>query len=59
MAVLRIIPNLQNSRSDVSDVAVEGQLRQAREYAIENRRYVQVTFPTAVGGWADPIAKLR
>src|ERR1700685_2032250 len=50
MAVTRIIPNLQNSRSDVAMLQLEGQLRQAREYAIENRRYVQVTFPTAIVG---------
>ena len=48
MAVLKILPNLQNSRSDVAMSQVLGQLRQAREYAIENRRYIQVTFPTAV-----------
>jgi type II secretory pathway pseudopilin PulG len=48
MAVLRIIPNLQNSRSDVAMQQVLGQLRQAREYAIENRRYVQVTFPVVI-----------
>jgi type II secretory pathway pseudopilin PulG len=50
MAVTRIIPNLQNSRSDVAMLQVEGQLRQAREYSIENRRYVRVTFPTAIVG---------
>ncbi len=50
MAVTRIIPNLQNSRGDVAMLQLEGQLRQAREYAIENRRYVQVTFPTAIVG---------
>jgi prepilin-type N-terminal cleavage/methylation domain-containing protein len=48
MAVTRLLPNLQNQRSDVAMAQVEEQLRQAREYAIENRRYVQVTFPTAV-----------
>jgi len=48
MAVLRILPNLQNSRSDVAMQQVLGQLRQAREYAIENRRYVQVTFPIVI-----------
>jgi type II secretory pathway pseudopilin PulG len=45
MAVIRLIPNLQNSRGDIAMIQVLGQLRQAREYAIENRRYVQVTFP--------------
>jgi prepilin-type N-terminal cleavage/methylation domain-containing protein len=50
MAVTRIIPNLQNSRSDVAMYQLEGQLRQAREASIENRRYVQVTFTTAIVG---------
>src|ERR1700723_2823324 len=48
MAILRLVPNMQNARSDVAMVQVEEQLRQAREYAIENRRYVQVTFTTVV-----------
>jgi Tfp pilus assembly protein FimT len=50
MAVLRLVPNMQNSRSDTAMVEVEMQLRQAREYAIQNRRYIQVTFPIPVVG---------
>ncbi len=50
IAIMRILPNLQNSRSDVAMAEVEEVLRQAREYSIQNRRYVQVAFKTVVVG---------
>jgi hypothetical protein len=41
---------LQDARFDAAMRQIVDQLRQAREYAITNRRYVQVTFPTVVVG---------
>jgi prepilin-type N-terminal cleavage/methylation domain-containing protein len=49
MAIMKMGPALQNARSDTALRQVVDQLRQAREYAIANRRYVQVTFQI-VGG---------
>jgi type II secretory pathway pseudopilin PulG len=49
MAIMALQPALQDSRFDSAMRQVLDQLRQAREYSIANRRYVQVTFPT-VGG---------
>jgi type II secretory pathway pseudopilin PulG len=46
MAILAMNPNIASARSDSAMREVMEQLRQAREYAIENRRYVSVTFPT-------------
>jgi type II secretory pathway pseudopilin PulG len=48
MALVAYLPTLQNARFDAAMRQVLEQLRQAREYSIENRRYVQVTFPTVV-----------
>ena len=42
-------PSLQNARTDNAMREVVDQLRQAREYAISNRRYVQITFPIVAG----------
>ncbi len=39
---------MQDAKYDNAMRQVISQLRQAREYAIANRRYVQVTFPTVV-----------
>ncbi len=51
IAVIKLAPVLQDAKVDVAMRQVLDQLRQAREYSIANRRYVQVTFPTvAVGG---------
>ncbi len=52
MAILQLIPVLKNTRSDTALREVVDQMRQAREYAIANRRYVQVSFAT-VGGLAQ------
>jgi len=46
MALIQIGPSLQSARSDNAVRVVAAQLRQAREYAIDNRRYVQISFPT-------------
>jgi prepilin-type N-terminal cleavage/methylation domain-containing protein len=48
MALFAYLPMLQDARFDAAMRQVVDQLRQAREYAITNRRYVQVTFPTVV-----------
>jgi type II secretory pathway pseudopilin PulG len=50
MAIVAYLPVLQDARFDTAMREVIEQLRQAREYAIANRRYVQVTFPTVVAG---------
>jgi prepilin-type N-terminal cleavage/methylation domain-containing protein len=48
MALIAYLPTLQDARFDAAMREVVDQMRQAREYAITNRRYVQVTFPTVV-----------
>ncbi len=45
MAMTSLKPALQDAHCDTAMRQVNQQLRQAREYAITNRRYVQVTFP--------------
>jgi prepilin-type N-terminal cleavage/methylation domain-containing protein len=50
MALIAYVPTLQDARFDSAMKEVVDQMRQAREYAITNRRYVQVTFPTVVVG---------
>lgn len=49
IALIQINPSLQTARSDNALRVVLDQLRQAREYSITNRRYVQIAFST-VGG---------
>ena len=46
MAIVSLSPNLQLARSDDALRIVLAQMRQAREYSIDNRRYVQIAFPT-------------
>lgn len=46
MAIVGMQPAVQNAKYDAAMREIVTQLRQAREYAIANRRYVQVTFPT-------------
>jgi prepilin-type N-terminal cleavage/methylation domain-containing protein len=48
MAIFALQPSLQDAKYDNAMREVIDQLRQAREYAIANRRYVQVTFPIVV-----------
>jgi prepilin-type N-terminal cleavage/methylation domain-containing protein len=51
MAIMALQPALRDARFDSAMRQVLDQLRQAREYSIANRRYVQITFPTvAVAG---------
>lgn len=45
IAVLAFLPSLQSAHADDAMREVIDQLRQAREYSIANRRYVQITFP--------------
>jgi type II secretory pathway pseudopilin PulG len=48
MAIFQLQPSMQDAKYDNAMRQVISQLRQAREYAVANRRYVQVTFPTVV-----------
>lgn len=45
IAVTSLRPNLEQARVDAAMREVISTFRQAREFAIANRRYVQVTFP--------------
>lgn len=45
IAITSLRPNLQQARVDAAMRQVIAVFRQAREFAIANRRYVQVTFP--------------
>ena len=48
MAIVQLQPALGDARADSAMKQVVDQLRQAREYAVSNRRYIQVTFPVVV-----------
>jgi prepilin-type N-terminal cleavage/methylation domain-containing protein len=48
MAIFALQPSMQDAKYDNAMREVIDQLRQGREYAIANRRYVQVTFPVVV-----------
>jgi prepilin-type N-terminal cleavage/methylation domain-containing protein len=50
MALIQMAPIMADSKMDSSMRQVIDQLRQGREYAVTNRRFVKVTFPTAVVG---------
>jgi prepilin-type N-terminal cleavage/methylation domain-containing protein len=56
MALIAYLPTLQDARFDTATRQIVDQLRQAREYAITNRRYVQVTFPTVIVGGSNQYA---
>jgi prepilin-type N-terminal cleavage/methylation domain-containing protein len=45
IAITSLRPNLQQARVDAAMREVVDTFRQAREFAIANRRYVQVSFP--------------
>jgi prepilin-type N-terminal cleavage/methylation domain-containing protein len=45
ISITQLRPNLQNARIDAAMRQVLDTLRQAREYSIANRRYVQLKFP--------------
>jgi type II secretory pathway pseudopilin PulG len=49
IALVQLSPNLQTARADNAMRMVLAQFRQAREYSIDNRRYVQIAFSTASG----------
>lgn len=46
MAIISIQPAILNAKCDAAMKQVVDQMRQAREYAIANRRYVKISFPT-------------
>ena len=48
IAVFQLSPAMQDQRADTAMRQVLEQLRQAREYAVTNRRYEQITFPVVV-----------
>jgi type II secretory pathway pseudopilin PulG len=48
MAIIQYRPMMADAQMDAAMRQVIDQLRQAREYSITKRRYVQVTFPTPV-----------
>lgn len=50
MALLQMRPIMANANMDAAMREVIDQIRQAREYSITNRRYVQIAFPTTVIG---------
>jgi len=45
IAITALTPNLQQARVDAQMKTVIATLRQAREFAIAHRRYVQISFP--------------
>jgi prepilin-type N-terminal cleavage/methylation domain-containing protein len=45
IAITQLKPNLQTAKIDAAMRQVLETFRQAREYSIANRRYVQITFP--------------
>ena len=49
MAIIQLPAALRNTRSDTALRQIVDQMRQAREYAIANRRYVQISFATVAG----------
>jgi len=46
MAIISLQPAVLNAKCDAAMKQVVDQIRQAREYAIAHRRYVQISFPT-------------
>jgi prepilin-type N-terminal cleavage/methylation domain-containing protein len=46
IAIMSLKPNLQQARVDAEMREVLDTFRQAREFSIANRRYVQISFPT-------------
>ena len=46
VAIISLQPALLNAKCDAAMKQVVDQIRQAREYSIAKRRYVQITFPT-------------
>lgn len=51
IAVVQLPSSLKNARSDNALRQMLDQLRQAREYAIAYRRFVQITFPVVGGSY--------
>jgi len=59
IAIVQLKPSLRNARTDTAMRQVVDQLRQAREYAISNRRYVQITFPIVAGQYEVQMTQLN
>jgi Tfp pilus assembly protein PilE len=59
VAVISMQTPLQTMRSDAAMREVLDQLRQAREFSIVNRRYVQVTFPKSASGQPEVVITER
>ncbi len=49
IAIVQIQPAVASARADSATREVVDQMRQAREYAITNRRYVQIAFALVAG----------
>lgn len=50
MAIIQLRPTLADADMDAAMRQVLDQIRQAREYSIANRRYIQVQFKTVAAG---------
>jgi Tfp pilus assembly protein PilE len=59
IAIFALQPALQNVKADTAMREVLDQMRQAREYSIANRRYVQVTFPVVTGKYEIQMTELN
>jgi type II secretory pathway pseudopilin PulG len=53
IAILQVVPASSASHADDATREVIEQIRQAREYSIENRRYVQIQFSSDSAGRPD------
>lgn len=58
-AIIQLGPNLRMSRSNTAMRQVLDQIRQAREYSIERRRYIQISFPTVNGQYSVQIQQMN
>lgn len=50
--IIQLGPSLRISRSNTAMRQVVDQIRQAREYSIERRRYIQISFPIVNGQYS-------
>jgi prepilin-type N-terminal cleavage/methylation domain-containing protein len=59
MAIFALQPELQSAKADTTMRQVLEQMRQAREFSIANRRYVQITFPLVSGNYQVTMTELN
>jgi prepilin-type N-terminal cleavage/methylation domain-containing protein len=59
MAIFALQPALQSAKADTTMRQVLDQMRQAREFSIANRRYVQITFPLVGGQYRIAMTELN